>query len=65
MKTKPINHLSNRNDEYCILHTIATIYFTNQTIPTVFAILSSIVVKQDKSPFDWYMLIRIYSLQPQ
>ena len=65
MRIKPINHLSNRNHEYCIPHTIAIIYITNQTIPTVFAILSSIVVKQDKSPFDWYMLIRIYSLQPQ
>ena len=52
MRTKPINHLSNRNHEYCILHTIALIHITNQSIPTVFAILSSIVVKQDKSPFD-------------
>ena len=51
MRIKPINHLSNRNNKYCILYTIAIIYFTNQTIPTVFAILSSIVAKQDKSPF--------------
>ena len=48
----PTTHLPNRNHEYCILHTIAIIYITNQSIPTVFAILSSIVVKQDKSPFD-------------
>ena len=46
------NHLSNRNHEYCILHTITLIYITNQSIPRVFAILSSIVVKQDKYPFD-------------
>ena len=60
MRIKPINHLSNRNHEYCILHTIAIIHITNQSIPTVFAILSSIVVKQDKSPFDRYKMIRIY-----
>ena len=52
MRIKPINHLSNRNNEYCILHAITTISITNQSIPTVFAILSSIVVKQDKSAFD-------------
>ena len=65
MRTKPINHLSNRNHEYCILLTIAIIYITNQTIPTLFAILSSIVVKQDKSQFGLYMYIRIYSLPHQ
>ena len=52
MRIEPINHLSNRNDEYCILHTIEIIYFTNLLMQTVFAILNSIVVKQDKSPFD-------------
>ena len=65
MRIKPINHLSNGNHEYCILHTITIIYIMNQSIPTIFAILSSIVVKQDKSPFGWYILIRIFSLQPQ
>ena len=51
MRTKPINHLSNRSYDYCILLTIEIIHITNQSIPTVFAILSSIAVKQDKSPF--------------
>ena len=46
------NQISTRNHEYCVLHTIEIIYITNQSIPTVFAILSSIVVKQDKSPFN-------------
>ena len=42
-----INHLSNRNDGFCILHTTAILSITNQAIPTVFTIVSSIVAKQD------------------
>ena len=51
LRIKQINHLSNKKYEYCVLLTIELLNITNQTIPTVFTILSSIVVKQDKSPF--------------
>ena len=47
-----IIHLSNRNDGFCILHTTAILSITNQTIPTVFTIVSSIVAKQDQLPHN-------------